>query len=124
MAMACFLVLTRLPLFPLFKLPSFSLCIARLTDRCALLPYMAISYSFLSIDLIAKPQGFLPIEEVKQVSTLKHELTDWAGEIYTEGAYNKYSCVLSVGELGVALEVKNFRGQKMMDFWSGMSIDL
>jgi hypothetical protein len=85
---------------------------------------MAISYSFLSIDLIAKPQGFLPIEEVKQVSTLKHELTDWAGGIYTGGAYNKYSCVLSAGELGVALEVKNFRGQKMMDFWSGMSIDL
>jgi hypothetical protein len=47
---------------------------------------MAISYSFLSIDLIAKPQGFLPIEEVKQVSTLKHELTDWAGEIYTGGS--------------------------------------
>jgi hypothetical protein len=51
MAMACSLLLTRLPLFPLFKLPSFSLCIARLTDRCALLPYLAIRNSFLSIDL-------------------------------------------------------------------------
>ncbi len=56
MAMACFLVLTRVPLFPLFKLPVFSLCIARLTDRCALLPYLAILYSFLSVDLIAKPE--------------------------------------------------------------------
>ena len=54
MAMACSLLLTRLPLF---KLPFFSLCIARLTDRCALLPYLAILYSFLSIDLIAKPQA-------------------------------------------------------------------
>ena len=48
MAMACFLLLTRVPLFPLFKLPVFSLCIARLTDRCALLPYLAIRYSFLT----------------------------------------------------------------------------
>ncbi len=32
MAMACFLLLTRWPLLPLFKLPRFRLCIARLTD--------------------------------------------------------------------------------------------
>ena len=51
MAMACFLLLTRLPLFPLSKVPAFSLCIARLTDRCAFLPYLAITYSFLSIDV-------------------------------------------------------------------------
>src|SRR5437016_13297858 len=47
MAMACCLLLTRVPLFPPFKVPSLSLCIARLTDRCALLPYLAIMYSFL-----------------------------------------------------------------------------
>lgn len=47
MAMACCLLLTRVPLFPLFKVPSLSLCIARLTDRCAVLPYLAIMYSFL-----------------------------------------------------------------------------
>ena len=45
--MACFLLLTRVPLFPLFKLPVFSLCTARLTDRCAPFPYLAIMYSFL-----------------------------------------------------------------------------
>lgn len=50
MAMACVLLLTRLPLLPLFKLPFFNLCIARLTDRCALLPYLAIVSSFMSID--------------------------------------------------------------------------
>ena len=122
--MACFLVLTRLPLFPLFKLPSFSLCIARLTDRCALLPYLAISYSFLSIDLIAKPHGYLPIEEVIQVLTLKYEFTDWTGEIYSGEPYNKYSCVLVRGELGVALEAGNFQGQKMMGFGSGVSSDI
>ena len=66
MAMACFLLLTDLPFFPLFKLPSFSLCIARLTDRCALLPYLAIRYSFLTIALKSilvsmdcLPQGFI-----------------------------------------------------------------
>lgn len=48
--MACFLLLTCLPFFPLFKLPSFSLCIARLTDRCALLPYLAMFSILLSID--------------------------------------------------------------------------
>lgn len=40
-AMACCLLLTRMSLFPLFKVPAFSLCIARLTNRCALLPYLA-----------------------------------------------------------------------------------
>jgi hypothetical protein len=50
MAMACLLLLTRLPLFPLFNLPFFSFCIARLTDRCALLPYLAIIDSLPSID--------------------------------------------------------------------------
>src|SRR5512138_2902734 len=34
-AMACFLLLTRVPLFPLFRRPVFSLWIACLTDRCA-----------------------------------------------------------------------------------------
>jgi hypothetical protein len=47
MAMACCLPLTRVPLFPLIKVPSFNLCIARLTDRCALLPYLAIMHPFL-----------------------------------------------------------------------------
>src|SRR6476660_1940234 len=42
MATACFLLLTGVPLFPLFKVPFSSLCIARLTDRCALLPYLAM----------------------------------------------------------------------------------
>jgi hypothetical protein len=40
--MACFLLLTLLPLFPLFKVPFFRLCMARLTDRFAPLPYRAI----------------------------------------------------------------------------------
>lgn len=42
MAMACFLLFTFFPLLPLFKLPLFRLCIARLTDRCAPFPYRAI----------------------------------------------------------------------------------
>ena len=38
MAIACLRFLTRLRLFPLFKLPSFNLCIARPTDFFALFP--------------------------------------------------------------------------------------
>jgi hypothetical protein len=45
MAIACFVLLTLVPLLPLFKVPSFSLCIARLTNRCAVLPYLAIMNS-------------------------------------------------------------------------------
>jgi hypothetical protein len=46
MAMACFLLLTRFPLFPLIKLPFFILCIARLTDFFAPSPYRGIAISF------------------------------------------------------------------------------
>jgi hypothetical protein len=50
-------VLTRMALFPHFRLPSFSSCIARLTDRCVRLPYLVIMDSVLCIDAIAKPQN-------------------------------------------------------------------
>ena len=40
--MACFLLFTFFPLLPLFKLPFFRLCIARLTDFRAPFPYRAI----------------------------------------------------------------------------------
>jgi hypothetical protein len=53
MAMACFLFLTRWPLFPFFRVPFFILCIARLTDRCAPFPYSVIICSFLSLYVFA-----------------------------------------------------------------------
>src|ERR1051325_6295575 len=55
MAMACCLLLTRVPLLPLFNVPSLSLCIARLTDRCALFPNLAIMYSFLKRGTRVRP---------------------------------------------------------------------
>src|SRR2546423_15612044 len=41
-AIACFLLVTFLPDFPLFKVPSLRSCIAFLTFFCAFLPYLAI----------------------------------------------------------------------------------
>jgi hypothetical protein len=55
MAMVCCLLLTRVPLLPLFNVPSLSLCIARLTDRCALFPNLAIMYSFLKRGTRVRP---------------------------------------------------------------------
>ena len=51
-AMACLRLLTRLPPLPLFKVPRFRSCIARLTFWDAFLPYLAICY--LLIGPIAK----------------------------------------------------------------------
>src|ERR1043165_6676810 len=46
MAIACFLLLTFLPL-PLRSVPFFRLCIVFLTDFCAPLPYLAIVASLV-----------------------------------------------------------------------------
>ena len=54
MAMACFLLLTRFPLFPLFKLPSFILCIDRFTDFLAAFPYSGMKVSFRKVGLILR----------------------------------------------------------------------
>ena len=45
MAIACFLLLTRLPPFPLFKLPFFNLCIAFPTVFLAPVPYRGIGFA-------------------------------------------------------------------------------
>jgi hypothetical protein len=59
-AIACFLLAGRFPLLPLFKLPCFSLCIARPTDFCAAFPYRGIDSSFYhALDFAAPSTALL-----------------------------------------------------------------
>jgi hypothetical protein len=44
-AIACFLLVTFFPDFPLFKVPLFRSCMTFLTFACALFPYLAIVFS-------------------------------------------------------------------------------
>ena len=47
MAIACFLLFTRLPERPLLSVPCLRLCIARLTLRWAFFPYLAMLHLLL-----------------------------------------------------------------------------
>jgi hypothetical protein len=51
MAIACFLLFTRLPERPLLSDPRFRLCIARFTFERALRPYLAMAYSTFAFAL-------------------------------------------------------------------------